>query len=141
MAKGSFRRPLPAKELRWVCAPSRFRDADGSRSKALVESVGQSAAIEALRLGVELYGPGYNVFVEGLPGLGKSGLVRKLLEELTPQCAFPQDRVYVSCFENPERPRLLQLPHTLIGASEGKQGRAERDHLKQVQAKRGHRQR
>jgi lon-related putative ATP-dependent protease len=75
-----------------------------------METIGQEGAMEALRLGVELYGPGYNVFVEGLPGLGKSSLVRHLLEEMTPLCALPADRVYVNNFRHPERPRLLELP-------------------------------
>jgi lon-related putative ATP-dependent protease len=109
-AKSSFRRPLPVRDLRWRCPPSRFRVATTADAKPLMETIGQEGAMEALRLGVELYGPGYNVFVEGLPGLGKSTLVRRMLEDLTPYCALPADRVYVNCFRHPERPRLLELP-------------------------------
>jgi lon-related putative ATP-dependent protease len=103
-------RPLPARALRWRCAPSRFRGDLAAEEATLVETIGQDEALESLRLGAELYGPGYNVFVAGLPGLGKSSLVTKLLEELTPQCALPLDRVYVHNFKDPERPRLLELP-------------------------------
>src|SRR5262245_33042871 len=110
MAAPSFRRPLPAKSLRWHCAPSRFRWESTAEAALLVETIGQEEALEALRLGIDLYGPGYNVYVAGLPGLGKTSLVTGLLVELTPQCALPPDRVYVNRFKDPSRPQLLELP-------------------------------
>src|SRR5262245_6163226 len=102
----SFRRPLPEKELRWRCAPSRFRWGRTDEAGRHAETIGQKEALDALRLGIDLYGPGYNVYVAGLPGLGKTSLVPALLQELTPRCALPQDRVYVNNFRHPERPRL-----------------------------------
>jgi ATP-dependent Lon protease len=110
MAKSSFRKPVPVASLRWRCAPSRFRVASTADAEPLTETIGQERALEALKLGLELYGPGYNVFVAGLPGLGKSSLVQGVLEEMTPHCALPPDRVYVNNFRYPERPRLLELP-------------------------------
>jgi lon-related putative ATP-dependent protease len=110
MARFSFRRPLPSRDLRWRCPPSRFGVETTADARPLDVTIGQVAPMEALRLGVELYAPGYNVFVEGLPGLGKSSLVRRLLEEMSPLCALQSDRVYVSNFRQPERPRLLELP-------------------------------
>src|SRR2546430_1001035 len=83
--------PAPAKGLRWHCAPSRFRWGSTAEAAPLMETIGQDEALEALRLGIDLYGPGYNVYVAGLPGLGKSSLVPALLEELTPRCALPAD--------------------------------------------------
>jgi hypothetical protein len=110
MASASFLRPLPAKLLRWHCAPSRFRGAGSHEAPPLVETIGQEDALEALRLGVGLYAPGYNVFVAGLPGVGKSSIVTGLLQAMPPMCRLPDDRVYVNDFRHPERPRLLVLP-------------------------------
>src|SRR5262245_18588509 len=106
----SFKRPLPAKALRWRCAPSRFRWESTAEATPLVETIGQDEAIEALRLGIELYGPGYNVYVAGLPGLGKTSVVTGLLVEMSPVCALPPDRVYVNRFKDPSRPLLIELP-------------------------------
>src|SRR5947208_10179229 len=105
----SFRKPLPARDLRWRCAPSRFRWGSTAEAAPLLETIGQEEALEALRLGVDLRGPGYNVYVAGLPGLGKSSLVPALLEEMSPRCEPPADRVYVNNLAHPERPRLLEL--------------------------------
>ena len=110
MASRSFERPLPTRDLRWHCAPSRFKWATTADATPLLETIGQKDALEALRLGVELYAPGYNVYVAGLPGVGKSSLALGLLEEMAPRCAMPADRVYVNNFRHPERPTLIELP-------------------------------
>ena len=81
-------RRLPAKALRWRCPVGRVAKSFGRRL-SLVETIGQPEAIAALRLGLELYAPGYNVFVAGPPGLEKGDLVRELLDEMTPRCERP----------------------------------------------------
>jgi len=110
MATPSFRKPLPAKALRWTCAPSLMAACDDGAVPSLVETVGQPDALDALKLGLDVYGPGYHVYLAGPPGLGRSELVRGLLDEMHPRCALPKDRVYVNNFRHPERPRLLELP-------------------------------
>jgi len=110
MASAPFQRPLPARSLRWRCPPSRFKASGSEEATPLVETIGQDDALDALRLGVGLYAPGYNVFVAGLPGVGKSSIVSGLLDAMSPLCRLPDDRVYVNDFRHPERPRLLVLP-------------------------------
>ena len=104
----SFRRPIPAKLLRWRCPGSTCRGA--ARRASLLETIGQPEAIAALRLGLELYAPGYNVFVVGLPFQDRAQVLRHLLEEMSPRCVLPLERVYVHNFLQPERPRLIELP-------------------------------
>ena len=110
MADPDFRRPLAAKRLRWRCSESRFPKDASAAPAPLTTTIGQEAALEALRLGLTLTGPGYNVYVAGLPGVGKASLVQGLLMELTAHCALPHDRAYVNDFRHPEKPRLLELP-------------------------------
>ncbi|MBL9086599.1 MAG: AAA family ATPase [Planctomycetia bacterium] len=110
MATTSFKQPLPGKALRWTCTPTLMARCDDGKVPSLVETVGQPDALDALRLGLDLYGPGYHVFLAGPPGLGRTELVRGLLDEMHPRCALPKDRVYVNNFRHPERPRLLELP-------------------------------
>ncbi|MDH3283484.1 MAG: AAA family ATPase [Acidobacteriota bacterium] len=97
--------------LRWRCDPKSL----GFRSSAEVEPinavVGQDDAVEALRFGLESKGAGQNVYIRGLTGTGRMTLVRQLVEEISPQCRPPSDRCYVHDFAQPDRPRLITLPH------------------------------
>ena len=61
----------------------------------------------ALRIGLELYSPGYNIYVSGLVGTGRTSTVKELLGKLAPRCEIPRDRAYVRNFADPDRPRLL----------------------------------
>jgi hypothetical protein len=72
--------------------------------------IGQDRAIKALRLGLELYKPGYNVFVCGITGSGRTSTVRRMLDRLSPTCTLAEDFLYVHNFDEPERPRLIRLP-------------------------------
>jgi predicted ATP-dependent protease len=105
----AFRRPVPVGSLRWTCPATAFPERRRGRTR-LLEVIGQDDAVAALRLGLELYGPGFNLYVSGLPGVGKTSLVETLLREMTPRCALPADRVYVNDFRHPERPSLVELP-------------------------------
>ena len=66
--------------------------------------------MRALHTGLELYGPGYNLFVSGLMGTGRTTVVQHLLREIQPACRLGPDRVYVNNLREPNRPKLLTLP-------------------------------
>jgi len=61
-------------------------------------------------VGLEVRGPGYNVFVCGLSGTGRTATILGMLRALAPACPVPRDRAYVHCFREPLKPRLLTLP-------------------------------
>lgn len=103
-------RALAPDELRWRCDASQFRFKTTADVPALESIIGQDRAVRALELGVELYAPGYNVFVCGLSGTGRMTTIKKLLERIHPVCAPAPDRCYIHNFLHPEQPRLLTLP-------------------------------
>jgi lon-related putative ATP-dependent protease len=72
--------------------------------------VGQDRALEALRLGLEVRAPGYNIYVSGLTGTGRTTTVLQMVKELAPACPVPRDRAFVHNFADAGRPRLLTLP-------------------------------
>lgn len=72
--------------------------------------VGQSDAVAALDLGLRLNAPGYNLYVSGPAGSGRSFTVRSVLEHLKLKSRRSHDRVFVHNFDDPTRPRLLDLP-------------------------------
>jgi len=101
---------VPPEQLRWRCDASLF-DFESTQDVSPLEGiVGQERALHALELGVKLYAPGYNVFVCGVSGTGRTTTVKNLLERIHPQCPPAPDRCYVHNFSHPERPRLLTLP-------------------------------
>lgn len=102
--------PLPASALRWRCDPARIPCDTTAECPELQGVVGQDSAIEALRFGIECAAPDQNIFVRGLTGTGRMGLVRRLLDELMPACRLESDHCYVHDFSAPDRPRLLVLP-------------------------------
>ncbi|MBI3664089.1 MAG: AAA family ATPase [Acidobacteria bacterium] len=100
---------LPAEKLRWQCDPTRIPWDTTSQAEPLEGVIGQDRAIRALKMGVELAAPGYNVFVCGLAGTSRGGMIAQMIEEIQPETHPAPDRCYVNNFKNPDRPRLLTL--------------------------------
>src|SRR5579864_174089 len=101
---------LPPEKLRWRCGPARIPYETTAQAEPIEGPVGQERALRALRMGVELAAPGYNVFVCGLSGTSRGGMIQRMIEELQPRTKPAPDRCYVNNFKNPDRPRLLTLP-------------------------------
>ena len=74
------------------------------------EIVGQRRAVDALNTALEIESVGYNVFVSGRVGTGRTTTVRKLLESTKTRPRELDDKCYVNNFRDPYQPRLLRLP-------------------------------
>ncbi len=104
-------RRVPPERLRWTCDPSRFPFGDTSELEGgPIEIIGQPRAMEALELGLEVRAEGYNIFVAGDVGTGRSTAVRRVLAKLGNDEPTPEDLVYVHNFRDSDRPRLLAFP-------------------------------
>ncbi|MFH1276952.1 MAG: AAA family ATPase [Candidatus Eisenbacteria bacterium] len=110
LVHASKRSGLGVDRLCWRCDAETLGFADTSKVKPLRDIMGQDRAMEALRLGIELASPGYNIYVAGMSGTGKMTTVKKILEEIHPRCAMPRDFAYVYNFKNPYNPVLLTFP-------------------------------
>ena len=101
--------PLPVDQLRWQCDPAAFKFETTDEVNPIVGIIGQDAAIEALEFGLESGAAGQNIYVRGLTGTGRMTLVRRLLDDIRPQCKVSPDRVYTHNFDDPIKPKLLTL--------------------------------
>ena len=101
---------LLPEQLRWRCDPQRIPYETTAQAETMEGPPGQERALRALRMGVELAAPGYNIFVCGLSGTSRGGMIQHMIEELRPRNAPAPDRCYVNNFKNTDRPRLLTLP-------------------------------
>ena len=101
---------LPPEKLRWRCDPERVPFATTSDAPLVEGEMGQERALRALQMGVELTAPGYNLFICGLSGTSRGGMVTRMVENLNPRREPAPDRCYVNNFKSADRPRLLTLP-------------------------------
>lgn len=101
---------LKPDELKWTCDPANFKFDSTSEIKPIEGIIGQERALKALKLGVDLRSPGYNVFITGLSGTGKFSTVRGMLETISPDCTTIYDYAYVNNFEDTDRPILIKFP-------------------------------
>src|SRR5712675_2281031 len=89
---------IKPRDLRWQCDP----DGLGFETTASLESkpniIGQDRALHAIRLGLGLRSPGYNIFVSGLTGVGKLTAIRYELEAMDLSRSDLKDIVYVHNF-------------------------------------------
>jgi len=104
---------LPPQHLRWRCAPTHFAfKTTDEMDDCPIQIIGQNRAMEALRLGLTMNSEGYNIFVTGDVGSGRSTVVRRMLDNLDRGDASPADLVYVHNFQDTDQPRRLILRAT-----------------------------
>ena len=103
-------KPLDTRLLFRGCDPSLLEFETTAELSDATEIVGQSRAIDAIRFGIDIKRPGYNLFVMGEPGSGRHTAVRRLLESKAAGEQAPSDWCYVNNFSDANMPRLLRLP-------------------------------
>lgn len=78
--------------------------------------LGQERAENAIRFGIAMDRPGYNIYAMGDSGTGRSSYIRKYLKAQAAQQQAPSDWCYVNHFANPREPKVLELPPTKANA-------------------------
>jgi len=101
---------LPANNLRWTCDPKVIGAKSTEELKPLEMMVGQPRAYQALSLGFSAKEAGFNIFVAGPSGTGKTTTVTDFLEELAKKLPTPMDWCYVHNFEDEYQPKTLRCP-------------------------------
>jgi lon-related putative ATP-dependent protease len=78
--------------------------------KPLKTIIGQDRAIRAIELALEMDHSGYNVFVTGMSGTGRTTIVKDILKNIAKNKQVPDDWVYVYNFQDRDAPQALKLP-------------------------------
>lgn len=97
-------------QLRASCDPEQLGCDRTDELKPLQGIIGQERAVRALRFGLGIGHRGFNIFVAGMPGTGKTTAVTDFLREAARREETPQDWVYVHNFRDPYEPRAVSLP-------------------------------
>jgi len=103
-------RELSADELRRTCAPDTFKFQHTGELAVADEIIGQPRATRAIDFGIDIASPGYNVYVLGPAGTGRTTTIQHFLERRAATEPVPDDWCYVYNFAEPSSPRALRLP-------------------------------
>jgi hypothetical protein len=101
---------VPVEKLRWHCVPHDLGIKSIDQVQPSTEIIGQDRALRALRVGLEMMQYGYNVFVTGSTGTGRTTTIKRLLHEYEKQKAELTDKCYVHNFHDPDSPLMIALP-------------------------------
>ncbi len=101
---------LQEDELRYSCNLNKIANNSTEEMPPLEDMIGQERAVEATKFGLRIKRPGYNIFMTGLTGTGKSSYAQKIIEKLSVEEPIPDDWLYVYNFESPGEPVTLSLP-------------------------------
>jgi lon-related putative ATP-dependent protease len=100
---------LKPAELRKLCDPKIFKFKNTSELKPLDEVIGQERAVQAIEFGLNMKDRSYNIFVTGLPGTGKSTIVRDLVTKHAKKQPTPDEWCLVNNFKDEYRPKALTV--------------------------------
>lgn len=103
-------KPLAPRSLRAVCVAEELGCKRSDELLPLEGIIGQENAVKALRFGLEIKADGFNVFVAGAAGTGRTTAVKGFLDEVAREKDVPPDLCYINNFADPYRPRVLSLP-------------------------------
>ncbi|MFZ5642968.1 MAG: Lon protease family protein [Bacillota bacterium] len=103
---------LPVEKLRRYCRPDELNFETTAEVQPLKDFIGQERAVKAMQFGVRMSAHGYNVYVAGPTGTGKSTYINDILRQVAAGGKIPDDWCYLYNFSNPDRPRAVSLPAT-----------------------------
>jgi predicted ATP-dependent protease len=104
------KREVPADRVRWTCDPGVLPFATTADLVADESIVGQERAVRALDFGLIVPQPGYNIYVAGPSGTGRTTYSNEKVAEVAATEAVPSDWLYVHNFQQPDQPMAIALP-------------------------------
>lgn len=107
---------VPADRLTWRCDISFLPFTCTKDMTPLEDFIGQDRAIRAIEFGLGVNKPGFNIFVTGLTGTGKTSIIKAFLKKATTaqgvpsaDAVTPEDWCYVYNFSDADRPQALKI--------------------------------
>jgi len=118
---------VPVDKLAWRCDPEIFSFTCTGDMAPLREFIGQDRARKAMEFGLNMPNDGYNIYLSGISGTGKTSMVKTYIERLIKEQQIQgakfmlDDWCYLYSFKEPDRPQIVRL-------SQGK-GKVFRDQI------------
>ncbi len=100
---------VPIAELRRRSDPADFPFATTADITPGEEVIGQKRAVNAIEFGLSIRNHGYNIYVSGIPGTGRSSIVRSIVKRISRERPVPEDWCFINNFKDPDRPHAVKL--------------------------------
>jgi len=128
---------VPVEKLSWHCDSSQFDFNCTADLAPLREFIGQERARRAMEFGLNMVNDGYNIYLAGISGTGKTSMVKTHIEKLIKEREARgekfvlDDWCYVCNFKEPDHPQIVRfskgqgkmfrdrIAELLIGVREG----------------------
>lgn len=101
---------LSPSELKLSCPSGFFKFDTTEELDSFNGIIGQERALEALNTGVSINVKGYNMFLVGASGIGKTAYALEVVNKMAKKKKIPNDWCYVYNFDNPNEPIAIDLP-------------------------------
>lgn len=101
---------LCATQLRKTVDPTIFEFETTEEVPELSSIIGQERGSKVMRFGLQVDKSGYNIYVAGIPGTGKTTFTNSIMNDIAKKEVELFDWCYVYNFTNSYRPRVIQLP-------------------------------
>lgn len=96
-------------QLKNICFPDNFTFQTTAELETLDGIIGQERAVKALDFGLAVKMKGYNIYISGPSGTGKTTYARNSAEKKAKTEPVPSDWCYVYNFQNPKAPIALSF--------------------------------
>lgn len=102
---------VPVEQLATSFDPACFPFQTTKEVEPLSEGIiGQNRAVQAMEFGLQVKQKGYNLFLVGPSGTGKTTYALSTVKKIAKLNQKPKDWLYVHHFQHPDQPLLLSLP-------------------------------
>lgn len=100
---------LSYKDLKVTCDPNVFKFNTTAEIDSISTGIGQDRGIKALEFGINVDIKGYNLYLEGPSGVGKTMYTKHYLDKISKKKKVPSDWCYIYNFDNPNEPIAVSL--------------------------------
>ena len=101
---------LSSEDLKLTIDSSRLPFESTRELKPVAATFGQRRAIKALDLGIGIDAKGFNIFLAGEPGTGKTSMIVNMLRDKAKNFPVPDDWCYCYNFDQPDAPIAFPFP-------------------------------
>ena len=96
-------------DLKMTCNTNLFQFETTEELEPISTGIGQDRGIKALEFGVNVDVKGYNIYIEGPSGTGKTMYTKNYLNSISTKKKVPCDWCYVYNFEKQKKPVAISL--------------------------------
>ncbi|NYB75402.1 AAA family ATPase [Sedimentibacter hydroxybenzoicus DSM 7310] len=103
---------IPTERLKKICKiEEELHFCQTSKDVEILQGViGQDRAVKSMEFGLSMNVPGYNIFVLGPQGTGKSTYTQSVVSKVSGKGPIPNDWCYINNFSEWDKPLAISLP-------------------------------